>query len=55
MLANSYDPDTGDLIAEPENNLVFETLFPTGTDAIEQVLDDALECTGTTTNMVVGY
>jgi hypothetical protein len=55
-LANSYDPDTGDLIAEPENNLVFEPDgLPPGTTVTEQVLDDPRECTGTTTNTVVGY
>ena len=55
-LANSYDPDTGDLIAEPENNLVFESDgFPPGTTAADQVLDDPRECTGTTTNTVVGH
>ncbi len=55
-LANSYDPDTGDLIAEPENNLVFEPGgFPPGTTAAEQVLDDPRELTGTTTNAVVGH
>ena len=55
-LANSYDPDTGNLIAEPENNLVFEPDgFPLGTTAAEQVLDDPRECTGTTTNIVVGH
>ena len=55
-LANSYDPDTGDLIVEPEHNLVFEPDgFPLGTTAAEQVLDDPRECTGTTTNTVVGH
>jgi hypothetical protein len=55
-LANSYDPDTGDLIAEPKNNLVFETEgLPPGTTAAEQVLDDPREHTGATTNTVVGH
>jgi len=55
-LVNTYDPDTGDLIAEPENNLVFEAEgLPPGTTAAEQVLDDPRECTGTTTNIVVGH
>jgi len=55
-LANSYDPDTGDLIAEPKNNLVFETEgLPPGTTAAEQVLDDPCELTGSTTNTVVGH
>ena len=55
-LGNTYDPDIGDLIAEPENNLVFEPDgFPAGTTAEEQVLDDPRECTGTTTNTVVGH
>ncbi len=55
-LANSYDPDTGDLIAEPENNLVFEPDgFPPGTTIAEQVLDDPFKLTGTTTNTVVGH
>ena len=55
-LANSYDPDTGELMAEPENNLVFEADgLPSGTTIAEQVLDDPFECTGTTTNMVVGH
>ena len=54
-LMNSYDPDTGDVIAEPENNLVFEPDgFPPGTTAADQVLDDPRECTGTTTNTVIG-
>jgi hypothetical protein len=54
-LANSYDPDTGDLIAEPENNLVFEVnCLPPETTATEQILDDPHEQTGTTTNIVVG-
>ncbi len=55
-LASSYDPDTGDLIAEPENNLVFETDgLPLGTTLTEQVLDDPHELTGNTTNIVVGH
>jgi hypothetical protein len=55
-LTNSYDPDTGDVIAEPENNLVFEPDgFPPGTTVADQVLDDPRECTGTTTNTVVGH
>jgi hypothetical protein len=55
-LANSNDPGSGDLIAEPERNLVFESDgFPPGTDAAEQVLDDPREFTGTTTNIVVGH
>ena len=55
-LANSYDPDTGDLIAEPENNFVFEAdSLPPGTTAAEQVLDDPREQMGTTTNIVVGH
>lgn len=55
-LANSYDPDTGDLMTEPENNLVSESDgFPPGTTAVEQVLDDPREQTGTTTNIVVGH
>ncbi len=55
-LANSYNPDTGDLVAEPENNLVFEPDgFPPGTTAADQVLDDPREYTGTTTNTVVGH
>jgi hypothetical protein len=55
-LVNTYDPDTGDLIAEPEDNLVFEAEgLPPGTTAAEQVLDDPRELTGTTTNIVVGY
>ncbi len=54
-LVNSYDPDTGVLIAEPENNLVFEAKgLPIGTTAAEQVLDDPQEIKGNTTNMVVG-
>ncbi|MFC1634409.1 right-handed parallel beta-helix repeat-containing protein [Planctomycetota bacterium] len=53
-LANVYDAETSDLVSAPENNLVFETLFPTGTDAVAQVLDDPRELTGTTTNIVVG-
>jgi hypothetical protein len=56
MLANTYDPATGDLVAEPENNLVFEpTGFPTGTTATDQVLDQPRELTGATTNTVVGH
>ena len=55
-LANSYDPDAGDLIAEPKNNLVFEPDgFPPGTTAAEQVLDDPYGISGTTTNTVVGH
>jgi hypothetical protein len=55
-LANSYDPDTGEVISEPEHNLVFESDgFPPGTTAAEQVLDDPRECTETTTNIVVGH
>ena len=55
-LANSYDPDTGDLTAEPENNLVFEAdSLPLGTILSEQVLDDPHELTGNTTNIVVGH
>jgi len=55
-LANSYDPDTGDLVAEPENNLVFEPDgFPLETTVTDQVLDDPRELTGTTTNIVVGH
>jgi hypothetical protein len=56
-LSDTYDPDTGDLIAEAENNLVHESgRFPPGTgDAKKQVLDDVRERTGTTTNRVVGH
>ncbi len=55
-LANSYDPDTGDLVAEPENNLVFEADgLPSGTTTAEQILDDPRELTGTSTNIVVGH
>jgi hypothetical protein len=55
-LTNTYDPDTGDLVAEPEDNLVFEADgLPAGTTATEQVLDDPRELTGTTTNTVVGH
>ncbi len=55
-LANSYDPDTGALIAEPKNNLVFEPEgLPAGTTIKEQILDDPCELTGTTTNTVVGH
>jgi hypothetical protein len=43
-------------MAEPENNLVFETDgLPSGTTIAEQVLDDPCKLTGTTTNMVVGH
>jgi hypothetical protein len=56
MLANTYDPVTGDLVAEPENNLVFESGgLPPGTTATEQVLDQPCELTGATTNTVVGH
>lgn len=56
MLANTYDPATGDLVAEPENNLVFESGgLPPGTTAAEQVLDQPRELTGATTNTVVGH
>jgi hypothetical protein len=55
-LASSYDPETGNLVAEPENNLVFESDgLPPGTTIEEQVLDDSREQTGTTTNIVVGH
>ncbi|MFC1635363.1 right-handed parallel beta-helix repeat-containing protein [Planctomycetota bacterium] len=55
-LANSYDPDTGNLAAEPENNLVFEAnCLPPGTTVAEQVLDDPRKQTGSTTNIVVGH
>jgi len=55
-LANSYDPDTSELLAEPENNLVFEPDgFPPGTTVKRQVLNDSRELTGTSTNMVVGH
>jgi parallel beta-helix repeat protein len=53
-LADSYDPETGELVAEPENNLVYETLFPEGTDCADQVRDDPRERTGATRNVVVG-
>ena len=49
-----YDPDIEDLTAEPQDNLVFETLFPEGTNAAEQVLDDPQESAGATTNVIVG-
>jgi len=56
MLANTYDPATGDLVTEPENNLVFESEgLPPGTTATEQVLDQPRELTGATTNTVVGH
>jgi hypothetical protein len=55
-LANFYDPETGDLVTEPENNLVFEVgCLPPGTTIVEQVLDDPRELTGATTNTVVGH
>ena len=54
-LADSYDPETGELAGEPEHNLVYETLFPEGTDCADQVRDDPRERTGTTTNVVVGH
>ena len=55
-LANTYDPETGVLLTEPERNFVFESDgFPPGTDAAEQVLDDPREFTGTTTNIVIGH
>ena len=53
-LAKSYDPDTGDLIAEPHDNLICEILFPEGTSATEQVLDDTRESTDATTNVIIG-
>ena len=56
LLANTLDPATGDLVAEPENNLVFEpTGFPTGTTAADQVLDQPQALNGVTTNTVVGH
>jgi len=55
-LANSYDPETGDLVDEPENNLILEADdLPPGTTITEQVLDDPHEQTGTSTNIIIGY
>jgi len=51
---SNYDTETGSLIGEPQDNLVFEALFPEGTDVAEQVLDDPQESTGATTNVIVG-
>jgi len=55
-LANTCDPDTGALVAEPENNLVFEADgLPPGTATTNEVLDDPRQLTGNTTNIVIGH